>query len=1356
VPLEEANEVPKPRDARVTVTVAVIVAVAVACLSAPAAAQDAEVTDGLVGWWRFDGLVDGKVPELTGNGNPAELMGACAQDFDPARGVHIPSGREDPVEGYARTGDLPFLRGEPTQLTVTAWVWCDGTGGGDAVFCANRFVLSPNLWEVHCEKKSQKGWRALLPAVQAPSRRWLHLVGVLDEDEITLYRNGQVIEKTGISKPMVGGSADLDFGRGFDALHRQMPGYIREVRLYDRALSADEITALTSARRAAMPQDLPDRGLYRPGRAGETAVPFEQPDCAPFVGDASRRLTLTDGDIAQLSVAGCGLYERIDASVWRDTGGLSVSGEASASAAVRARMMFVGWTRGAQLHSPSLFTRACGAAFEIGTEAAAFDAAVPVPESIESGVVMLAVCDRRDDPATLIGATIELDKLEYAAAAPETGARAGAADEGTATVSSEEGLTLGCNRDGEVATLKSDHAEFAGDDIFPMSGWFVTDFAADNVPIPLRGTASKEGDTLLFSGTSQKLNLKYRMEMLGSKPYLDCHAHLQDLSGQDRALMLEFRLPLSSEQAWTWYDEQYKPRAVEPGQRYQLLSGRVTPGGQRKVSAYPFAVLSGREGSLSVAVPLLDEPRLFRLFAEKSFVGGAVLGAQFEVGLSPVTKHFPSSASYRFVIYAAQPTWAFRRTVAKYYEAFPEQFAGVVKRHGNWSVLRMTQQYTPNMADFAVVVDEAPCRMYGIIADHVLGIRSCPYLRPGTWSQLFEGSRSDEDAYEKRMALLAEEEKMPEHAYAFSSSYRGSSLPLMVRATRNSALRDREGRDIWGYYVTNRLDPGYYHTRNSQYLSYEVPQPNWAQVITRQYTLLDDWTREAGAPLGGAYVDNIVGYSINPFDFRRDHWELARFPLVVNADPPEPAQSKVLQLCEFFPRFAEEVHRRGGLLIANFYDADAFVIAQYFDFIGVEAYKGARIERLRVMAGPKPASYLPTEPVTRDLFDNCLSYGVAPGMVRTSGRELYREFMPLIVALSEAGWQPVPHAHYTRRSGFQPDTVVERFGTFDAGNMSFTVRHLAQDGPEGVLSVHAPAVDIPDREIVVVDLRRNEMIEPRWDGDRLIVPLPTEIGRTEVVRVCRAAAWERELVLRVSGALERAGREWAWVKAQHDDTLTARLGFEEDKGRWVREGFEGAKVGLSAEAHSGRFALCIESQRATDGTVKLEPFVIRTDASHRLTFQYRAEGTGAVKARAVFLSGWWGNYPVGETALPDLSLDGAWGDGWQILEAKLERLKGALQVHLQLDFASFAGRFSLDSFSLCPIFEPLAEVPEFGFAELCGKLRAAVESGEEAQAAALIEQVQAQLEPWKAAASRLPEGDAERMAAEIAVVEASL
>ncbi|GAH71777.1 unnamed protein product, partial [marine sediment metagenome] len=273
----------------------------------------------------------------------AELIGASAEQFDAARGVHIPYGRGDPVqEGYARTEDLPFLRGEPTQLTVTGWVWWDGTGGGDTVFCSNRFVLSPNLWEVHCDKKSDTRWRALQPGVQAPSERWLHLAGVLDEDGITFYRDGQIVGTKSVPRTMIGGSSDLDIGRGFGAARRQMPGYIWEVRLYDRALSAEEIASLVSVRRPAMPADLPDTGLYVPGRVRQVAAPFQQPDCGPFMPDTSRQFTVTDEDIAELSMAGCGLYERVDPSAWRDSDGFSVSGEASASAPVRARVMFVG------------------------------------------------------------------------------------------------------------------------------------------------------------------------------------------------------------------------------------------------------------------------------------------------------------------------------------------------------------------------------------------------------------------------------------------------------------------------------------------------------------------------------------------------------------------------------------------------------------------------------------------------------------------------------------------------------------------------------------------------------------------------------------------------------------------------------------------------------------------------------------------------------------------------------------------------------------------------------------------------------------------------------------------------------
>ncbi|GAJ12449.1 unnamed protein product, partial [marine sediment metagenome] len=249
---------------------------------------------------------------------------------------------------------------------------------------------------------------------------------------------------------------------------------------------------------------------------------------------------------------------------------------------------------------------------------------------------------------------------------------------------------------------------------------------------------------------------------------------------------------------------------------------------------------------------------------------------------------------------------------------------------------------------------------------------------------------------------------------------------------------------------------------------------------------------------------------------------------------------------------------------------------------------------------------------TREVFDNCLSFGVAPGFTR-GARALYREFMPLIVSLLEAGWQPVPQARYSVE-----DAVVERFGSFEADTLTFTVRQTSHESADGTLTVLAREAGIPDRQIVVMDMRLNRPIECKWDGSRLIVPLPTQAGRTEVVRVSTQEGWERECMSQLAKALDRAGREWAWVKAQHDNTLTGTLQFEDDAGRWFRYGFEGAKVGLSDEAHSGAHALNINARKPIDGRIRTDPFVVRKDTVDRLAFEYRAEGTGEVKATAVF------------------------------------------------------------------------------------------------------------------------------------------
>ena len=1312
----------------------------------------AVTTEGLVGWWRFDGATDGAVEELSGGGGPAQLLAACREGLSPEQGMRIP---HRPVEGHAIARDHPLLRGQPTRLTVCAWVWWDGRGGGAAVSCPNRFVLGPRVWEVHYETKSQEGWQAILESRTPPSRRWMHLAGVLDAEGITFYRDGRRLASKGLPRPVVAGVADLHIGRAFGVAKWQMPGWLWEVRLYDRALTAHEISGLASVRRAAVPEDLPDTGLYLPGRTGQVPVPFGRPDCAPFVARPGRELVLSDADAAGLSMGGCGLYQRVDPRAWRGNGRLSVSGTASASRPVQAAIAFVGWPSAAELKAAVLFTRVCGEPIELSAEPTDLRAVVPVPRSTESGVVVLTVTDLGDDSADLVGTKVILHRLDVSPGGGRLDPSARPAPEGVRGPRSNDGLSLTFQRGGGVAVTKAGCSGLAGSGLLPAGGWFLSDLAADGLPVPLRGAVTEVPGRTVLAGTSRKLEVAYEMETLGSGGYLDCRARLRDLSGRDRSLLLQFRLPLASGQPWRWHDGQYESQDVLPNGRYEADAAALTPGGQRNVSGRPFAALSRDDTGLCIGVPLRREPRMFRLFAYRPFIGDTILGCEFEAGLAAVTERFPGRASYRFVVYATPPSWAFRRAAAKYYEFFPKQFTTAVKRHGNWAVLRMTQQYTPNMADFAIAADETvmgspPADMCGSVANKLLGIPTCPYLRPGTYSQQFEGSPSAAGAYQARMGLLAEQEKLPEHAFMFPNPYWGSPLPVLARAAANSVLHDRDGLAIWRYNVVRR--PGRFFSRCQLNCSYAIPTPNWAQVITRQYTLADDWARTAGAPLGGVYFDNICSVSINAFDFRRDHWALARAPLVVNADPVQPAQSKVLQLCEFFTEFADEVHRRGGFLIGNFIgNADGYVLAQFFDFIGYEGYNGKAIEQLRTMAGPKPVSYLPVAPVTRGMFENCLSYGVAPGFGRPSDRRLYQEFMPLIVSLSEAGWQPVPQAVYSADAA-----VVERFGAFGDGDLSFTVRRLAGDVPDGVLRIIARDAGVPDRGIIVMDMRGGTQIACSREQERLAVPLPLRAGRTEVIRVCRAAAWRRERVMRLARVLERAAREWDWVKAQHDDSLTARLGFEEDAGRWFRDGFEEAEVGPSSDAHSGTSALLIRSRAATDGTVKTEPFSAREGVRYRLAFHWRAEGTGEVTAKAVFRPSWFGGDPVGEAPLGGLTLGSGRPWQWQELEARVRPVPGGVRMYLQVDFAAFAGRFSMDSVTLCPCFEPLPAVPEFGFARLSGRAESTAATLEPERVAALVQAVQSRLGGWRSSARRLSPDDAERMLSEIAGIDRSL
>ncbi len=1328
-----------------TFTVMGLLAATICC----AAVHADDLDEGLVGHWIFDRTVEGKVPDLTGNGNPAELQDGCVGKVDPKRGLRIP---ERPVEGRAFSPAHPFLAGASEQLTVAAWVW-KSVMGGAAAWCPGRFTLAGHAFGVYRgEQESTLRW--IFPPIREHTKQWLHLAGVIDGDRAAFYRDGQLVGEDTFSETMRQGSSDLHMGASFGRVKWQSPGYLWEVRLYDRALSADEIAQLASAHKQGTAEDLPAEGLYVPGRADQIASPFREPECGPFVADGTGALRLEEADVYNLSMSGCGPFRRVDPATWEGSGTIEVSGRASADRPVAARLMLLGWPAASHLDTSRMVARAFGPEILLGEEPVEFTAQVAVPDEVGVCAVMLTVADRREDPATLLGTEITLEALECRGGGQAAEAPQQSGPEPAFTIGTDGELSIGFDESGQVVSIRQGREELAGRGLFPLTGWFVSDYAGDNIPVPLTGTMTRRGDTLVFSGRSEKLALQYEMTMQPGGPYIDCHAEIEDLSGEDRAVMLQFRLPLTAEQSWTWHDGIYKKREVKAGRTYEVLSGDQTGAHQHRLSAFPWAPLSSDEGNVCLGVPLWEEPRQFRMHAYKPHVGGPALVCEFDAGLTPITRRFPSRADYRFVIYSTELSWPFRRALDAYQRFFPKQFECACDYHGNWANLSGRQDI-PNIADYAVACDRAHeggpwADMNRYLGNHLRGTASCLYLRPGTYSQEWEGHWEDENAYQKRMDKLAEQAQMPPWTYHFPNSYYGSSIPTLAQATLNSGIYTIDGELMWRWNV--RRYEGYYYMRCQLNSSLDLPQPNWGSVQFRRYTLPDDWAKDAGVEMQGVEFDNIVPVSINAMNCRREHWELARFPLTVYKDPPQPGQSKVMILCSFFRQLREEVLRRGDFMAANI-RIDPFIMAQYFDFIGHEGYQGSRLERLRLLAGRKPASYIGTghEFVRKD-FDDCLAFAVGPGLCGNSmkHRDLHQEYMPLIVELSKAGWRPVPYARYSADGA-----IVERYGSFDAGTLSYAVQHRTGDCPEGELRVDARGSGIDGEDVVVMNMRTNEQIAFEREGDRLLIPLPCQAPRTEVVRIATGDHWRREMLMRVSEALGRAHGEWAWLEAEHNGGLTSYEEFDQDVGRWTRSGFEGGDVRLTDDAYSGPSALLAEADAPCDGTIKTEAVVIRVGMAHRVGFHYRAEGTGEIAASEVLYPNYYGGRnAIGSVPLGDLSTDT--NGEWRRIEAEVKPEGNTRKMFLQLDFSDFEGRFWLDRYSIAPSFDPLPVTPEFGFDQLRAELDAAIARGRDDDAMAILDAVAARVADWRAGAESLPSDEAERMNREIDVVESAL
>ena len=83
-----------------------------------------------------------------------------------------------------------------------------------------------------------------------PDNEWIHVAvtvienAVIDDPDVLLYLNGRVDNRpsTGATNPLdMAAGFDVTIGRRHSGAQRWFPGSIDDVRIYDRALSSEEI-----------------------------------------------------------------------------------------------------------------------------------------------------------------------------------------------------------------------------------------------------------------------------------------------------------------------------------------------------------------------------------------------------------------------------------------------------------------------------------------------------------------------------------------------------------------------------------------------------------------------------------------------------------------------------------------------------------------------------------------------------------------------------------------------------------------------------------------------------------------------------------------------------------------------------------------------------------------------------------------------------------------------------------------------------------------------------------------------------------------------------------------------------------
>ncbi len=202
---------------------------------------------GLVGWWTLDEKCGVSARDSSHSNRKGTLIGGISFDENSRVGV---VGRSLALDGFA--GGISFDNAKLTdRITVSAWAKLDGTlDSGHVVSCHPAWYLSG------CKKQVmrfgiQSASNEISVSFGTPEELgadWHHYAGVYDGKTVRTFLDGLLIGMATFSGNLKQGG-ESRIGRYWKSSENgqskySWKGQVDEVRIYNRALSAEEIQAI--------------------------------------------------------------------------------------------------------------------------------------------------------------------------------------------------------------------------------------------------------------------------------------------------------------------------------------------------------------------------------------------------------------------------------------------------------------------------------------------------------------------------------------------------------------------------------------------------------------------------------------------------------------------------------------------------------------------------------------------------------------------------------------------------------------------------------------------------------------------------------------------------------------------------------------------------------------------------------------------------------------------------------------------------------------------------------------------------------------------------------------------------------